>query len=218
MPEDLIKSKAAGQDVSAVVLAGGYSTRMKDFKPLLPLGGSTIVENTVNIFRNAGIRDITVVTGYRAEDLRAVLDRAGIRWVYNANYPEGMYSSVIAGVHSLRAGTKGFFLLPADMPLVKKDTIHSLLREYRENGTDIIYPVFNGKRGHPPFISLSLFSPILAWDGSGGLRALLAQYQDRVKHVEVQDEGILTDLDSPEDYTKLCRHFISCSSSGKTGF
>lgn len=74
MPEEFIKYKADGQNVSAIILAGGYSTRMKDFKPLLSLCGSTIIENTVNVFRNAEIKDIVVVVGYRAADMKDVFN------------------------------------------------------------------------------------------------------------------------------------------------
>lgn len=206
MPENILKNTAGG-DLSAIILAGGYSSRMQAFKPLLPLGGSTVLENTVKVFRDSGIQDITVVTGYRAEELEAVLDRAGVLWVYNKDYSEGMYTSVVAGVRSLHGGSGGFFLLPADMPLVKRSTIRALREAQNRNTSHVIYPVHNGRRGHPPFIPASLFSDILAWDGSGGLRALLSRHQDRVIHVETGDEGILTDIDTPEDYKRLRRMF-----------
>lgn len=205
MPEKIIVINSYVKTVSAIILAGGYSMRMKQFKPLLPLGDSTVIENTINVFRNSGVRDITVVIGYRAKDLIVLLDSMGVKWVYNQNYSEGMYSSVVAGVCSLPAYTDGFFLLPADMPLVKKDTIEELLRVYNSTKQDIIYPIYKGHRGHPPLISSNLFSAIKNWKGGGGLRALLSKYQQDATQVEVIDEGILTDMDTPEDYINLCK-------------
>jgi CTP:molybdopterin cytidylyltransferase MocA len=114
-----------------------------------------------------------------------------------------MYSSVVAGVNSLPVYMKGFFLLPADMPLVKKETIDEMLRVYNSTENDIIYPTYKGRRGHPPLISASLFPAIKNWDGCGGLRALLAQYQNDATQVDVTDENILTDMDTPEDYNKV---------------
>ena len=119
MQKNLTRINSNAKTVSAIILAGGYSMRMKQFKPLLPFGDSTIIENTINVFRKAGMCDITVVIGYRANDLKAILDRIGVKWVYNENYNKGMYSSVVAGVSSLPQCAEGFFLLPADMPLVK---------------------------------------------------------------------------------------------------
>ncbi|MGH4117319.1 nucleotidyltransferase family protein [Clostridium sp.] len=198
-----IRVNPYAKNLSAIILAGGYSKRMKQFKPLLPLGDSTIIENTINVFRNSGVDDITVVIGYRANDVKVVLDCMDVKWVYNQNYHEGMYSSVVAGVSSLPASINGFFLLPADMPFVKKETIEELLRVYNSTTYDIIYPTYKGHRGHPPLISERLFPAIKNWDGSGGLRALLSKYQEVSTQVEVTDENILTDMDTHEDYLKF---------------
>ena len=203
MTENLIRINPYVKAVSAIILAGGYSMRMKQFKPLLPLGDSTIIEKTINLFRNSGVNDITVVIGFRANDLKIVLDSIGVKWVYNQDYQQGMYSSVVAGVNSLPAYMKGFFLLPADMPLVKKETIEKMLRVYNSTEYDIIYPTYKGRRGHPPLISASLFPAIKDWDGCGGLRALLSQYQNGATQVDVTDQDILTDMDTPEDYNKV---------------
>ena len=151
--------------------------------------------------------DITVIIGYRAKELKTLLDSIGVKWVYNENYHEGMYSSVVAGVSSLSADRAGFFLLPADMPLVKQETIEELLRVYNSTEYDIIYPIYKGRRGHPPLISASLFPAIKNWEGCGGLRGLLSEYQEFATHVEVFDENILTDMDTPEDYINLCESF-----------
>lgn len=205
MPENLTRINPYSKPVAAIILAGGYSMRMKEFKPLLPLGDSTIIENTVNVFRKSGVNDITVVIGYRANDLKVILDRIGVKWVYNEKYHEGMYSSVVAGVSSLQDCAQGFFLLPADMPLVKPETIQKMLRVYNSTEYDIIYPVYKEHRGHPPLISRNLFPVIKNSDGCGGLRALLSEYQQFVAQVEVMDDGILTDMDTPEDYMKICK-------------
>ena len=210
MPENIIELDTYGKNISAIILAGGYSMRMKEFKPLLPLGDSTIIENTIKVFRNSGIHDITVVIGYRANDLKVLLDCIGVKWVYNENYHEGMYSSVVAGVNSLKDYTQGFFLLPADMPLVRKDTIEQLIKVYSNTEYDVIYPVYKGRRGHPPLISEKLFSAIKDWNGSGGLRGLLSKYQSASTQVEVMDENILMDMDTPEDYINICESYKSC--------
>lgn len=203
------KSKYSKKDLAAIIVAGGYSSRMNAFKPLLPLGESTVIETAINNFLEAGIDNIVVVIGFNADKLKPVLDQKGIKWVYNENYDDGMYSSILAGVKSLTEHVEGFFLLPADIPIVKYQTIDSLSQSHKKY--DIVYPVYGSRRGHPPLISSRLFTEILSFDGNGGLKTLLRKYNDTAHHVEVQDEGILLDMDTQEDYLMIRERLTSIS-------
>jgi len=196
------------KDLAAIILSAGFSSRMAAFKPLLPMGNSTVIETVINIFLQAGISDITVVLGHRADDLKPVVDRSHVWWIFNERYDEGMYSSVVSGVsglYSARAEVKGVFLLPVDMPLISCLTIKKITMAYSISGSHIFYPTYLKQRGHPPLIPSDLFSEILAWNGPGGLRSFLERYEARASGVEVQDKGILMDIDTPEDYSEICR-------------
>ncbi len=186
--------------VAALILAAGYSSRMGAFKPLLPLGGSTVIERAVGSFVQAGVRDVRVVLGHKAEALHPILGRLGVRPILHANYEAGMFSSVVAGVSSLDADTAGFFVLPVDTPLVKPRTIRALSQAFQATRSRIIYPCFLQQRGHPPLIPASYIPEILTWARPGGLRALLDEHRDASIDLEVADQGILLDLDTPEDY------------------
>jgi putative nucleotidyltransferase with HDIG domain len=105
----------------------------------------------------------------------------------------------------LPADIDACFLLPADIPLVRPSTVITITEYYRSNRPSIIYPVFQGQHGHPPLIARSLFAEILAGDGAGGLRALLQHHQADASEVEVFDEGVLLDMDTPEDYERLVK-------------
>ena len=194
------------EHLAAVILAAGYSSRMAAFKPLLPLGRSTVIETAISTFLYANIKDITVILGHRADDLKPVLDRSNVRWIYNERYDDGMYSSLISAISelSLRTEVKGIFLLPADMPLVRALTIEKIAMAYSRSGSHIFYPTYLKQRGHPPLILSDLFSDILDWKGPGGLQSFLEQHEERACEVEVQDEGILMDIDTPEDYSEIC--------------
>ena len=196
------------EDLAAVILSAGYSSRMAAFKPLLPLGHSTVIEIVISTFLQAGISDITVVLGHRADDLKPLLDRSHVRWIVNERYDEGMYSSVVSGVSGLcaaRADVKGVFLLPVDMPLISSFTIKKITMAYSRSGSHIFYPTYLKQRGHPPLIPSDLFPEILAWNGPGGLQSLLERHEARACEIEVQDQGILMDIDTPEDYSEICR-------------
>lgn len=181
---------------------------MAAFKPLLPLGRSTVIESAIATFRQAGIGDITVVLGHRADDIKPVLDCSHVRWIYNERYEEGMFSSVISGLYSLSAGLKGVFILPADMPLVRSLSIKKITMAYRLLGSRIFYPAHLKQRGHPPLIPSDLFPAILSWKGPGGLRSFLAGHDELASEVEVDDNGILMDIDTPEDYSNICSLYM----------
>jgi pyruvate formate-lyase/glycerol dehydratase family glycyl radical enzyme len=158
-------------NVSAVILAAGFSRRMGFFKPLAPLNGTTVIERSIRSAKAAGIWEIVVVTGYGRETLEPVILRNGAKPVFNSRFPEGMYSSVQAGAASLSPASRAFLILPADCASVRPSTIRLLAARASYRG--IIHPVFLGERGHPPVIGASFIPHILTFEGEGGLRGFL---------------------------------------------
>lgn len=195
--------------IVALILAAGLSSRMGEFKPLLPINGATVIESAVNCFRQAGISDIRVVVGHQAEQLMPVLQSLGVRPVLNENFASGMFSSIMAGLQTFASAADGFFLLPGDMPLVKSCTLEKLMKAYFRTNCPIIYPTFLGRRGHPPLISHKCFQTLLSWQGPENLRLLLQQFEQDAYHVPVMDQAILLDMDTPVDYEKLLRSTLS---------
>lgn len=196
------------EKIATLILAAGRSSRAGHFKPLLPLGGRTVIETILHSYSAAGISDILVVLGHRAEDIKPVLDAHGVQWIVNAQYELGMFSSIQTGVERLPPEYAAFFLQPADIPLVRPETILSLLSARRENRASIYYPCHHGRRGHPPLICSSLFPAIETFDEPGGMRALLSRYRNDAINVNVDDPGIHIDIDTPEDYERILRHAL----------
>jgi CTP:molybdopterin cytidylyltransferase MocA len=191
---------------AAIILAGGLSSRMKQFKPLLPLGDATITDHIISIFQSVGI-DVFLVVGHRHEEIKAHIKKQDIIIVYNPDYEQGMFSSIQAGIWQLRPGYQAFFILPVDIPLVRTTTLQRLMEAAKENPGKIIYPAFKGKRGHPPLIPTSLIPAILGWRKNGGLKAVLKSYEKLALEVPVPDSNILFDIDTPEDYQELLKHY-----------
>jgi molybdenum cofactor cytidylyltransferase len=196
----------AGSDpadaIAAIVLAAGFSSRMGAFKPLLPFGGRTVIGHVVASLREAGVRRIHVVTGHSALLLKMHLKSLGVKAVHNANYAEGMFTSVQAGVASLPAQVEGFLLLPADVPLVRVQTIQRVHAVAAGLDAAIVHPTFRGERGHPPYVGRALFGEILKSDGEGGLRAVLTRHDAEAVSVPVIDRGCLQDMDCVGDYRR----------------
>ena len=84
------------KNIAALIPAAGYSSRMGLFKPLLPLSPSTLViERPIKVFYEAGIDDVRVVVGHKADLLQPLLKRLGARALFNENYARGMYSCLL---------------------------------------------------------------------------------------------------------------------------
>ena len=189
--------------VSAIVLAAGCSSRMGAFKPLLPLAGVSVVWRVAVALHQAGIEDVIVVTGHRAAELMPELVRYRLRHIVNEGYAAGMYSSVQAGVRALAADTAAFFLWPVDVPLVRSHSLRLMLRDYRQHGAAVTYPTFRGERGHPPLIASGLIPLIRTQERPEGLRGLLAEQETAARDVPVIDEGVVADMDTPDEYSNL---------------
>ena len=198
-----------GERICALIAAAGLSSRMGAFKPLLPLRGRTLIENTADAALSGGADCAVVVTGHRAAEVEAALAPFGgrVRCVRNPAYAQtDMLVSVRVGVRALPP-CGAFFLLPGDMPVIAPDTFRSLLAARAAERTDIVFPTLDGRRKHPPLIDARLIPAILSYDGEGGLRGLWARYEDSIRTVPVSDAGVRTDLDTPEDYQNCVSAF-----------
>lgn len=190
-------------NIGAIILAAGYSSRMNGgFKPLMPLGGRTLLAHCAQIFQGAGLGSITVVSGHRGEEVAAEAARLGLECLPNPRYDQGMFSSIRHAVARMQQ-LDGFFLLPVDIPLIYPATAARLIACF--DGQSVIVPVFNGQQGHPPLIPARLIPAILDHDGEGGLRTVLAARPQR--EIPVWDRGILMDADTPGDFAALETRF-----------
>lgn len=199
--------------INGLILAAGLSSRMGDFKPLMPLRGKTLIENSIDTMLLAGVSRIVVVLGHRGSDLEAILRSRylgdTILTVYNHEYATtDMLTSVKVGLAAMPA-CDAFFLLPGDMPVVEKETYLAVYRAMPETGGTITFPTLEGYRKHPPLIDQALISEILSYDGPGGLRGLWQRHEDKIETVAVDDIGCWTDLDTLTQY-------LSCINRYKT--
>jgi putative nucleotidyltransferase with HDIG domain len=154
-------------------------------------------------FLDAEIPEVIVVTGHRTQEIHRRLAPLAVRCVDNADFHQGMFSSVKAGIEALPGACKAFFVHPADIPLVRPHTIRRMAAAYEKFAPAILHPTFQDRRGHPTLVSSSLTNAILNWKGEGGLRAFLQEREDQSRELATADEGILLDMDMPEDY-----HFL----------
>ncbi|MCD8383994.1 MAG: nucleotidyltransferase family protein [Clostridiales bacterium] len=189
--------------LAGLVTAAGQSSRMGAFKPLLPLGEHTVIERTVSSLLTGGAGSVTVVTGYRGDEVEAVLSRRfgrQVSFIRNGDFAStDMLQSVRLGCGALPC-CDAFFLLPGDMPAVGEETFRLLADAWSETPDRVIFPTLNGRRKHPPLIPAAFLPEILSFHGEGGLRAFWGQLGGRLRTVPAEDPGTGLDLDTPEDY------------------
>jgi len=192
------------QRVAALILAAGLSSRMGELKPLLPLGDGNVLESTTASFFKAGVTDIYVVIGHAAARIRDNYKDAGrVHLIYNEVYEAGMLTSVQAGMRAMEEGISAFFMMPADYPLVNQKTIGSLARAFESAAASIIVPTFLGRTGHPCLISLRYREEILGGEFPHGMRTLLQRHEREILYLPVEDEAILWDMDTPDQYERM---------------
>lgn len=204
----------SGARFAAVILAAGLSSRMRQLKPLLPLGDATITDFAASTFHSLHV-DVFLVVGYRKEEVVPGIKTHGITIVYNPDFEEGMFTSIQAGIRRLQYEHQAFFILPVDIPLVTRTTIKQMINAGVDNPGCVIYPTFEGKRGHPPLIPSVLIPEILSWQQEGGLKTFLQSYEKNAMDVPVNDSFILFDVDTPEDYKKLLKYYQNYNDTAK---
>jgi len=193
-----MSKKAAG-----LILAAGLSSRMGELKALLHFGEDTLIERQIKSFIRAGISEVFVVCGYRADEIKAVIKDYPVHVVVNGNYAKGMLSSIKTGLEAVNRGSYDcIILLPVDYPLIQPYTIEMLVSKFSTGRTDIVYPSYNYKKGHPILISAGLIDEILAYDGEGGLKSILKKYEKEAEYVEAGNASVLIDIDTRQDYIK----------------
>lgn len=195
------------KNMAAIIVSGGYSSRMGSFKPFLKFGEKSAIETVIDTYESAGVKDVIVIAGHKGDEVAEKLKGSGVVCVQNENYAEGMFTSVVKGIKALDTGVSAFFMQPVDIPLVKSHTIETLGNRYQECGKGIIYPEFRRKAGHPPLIDCRYCEAILNSDGEGGLKRVLAAYEEDSICVPVSDKAVLMDMDTKKDYEMLLEYY-----------
>ncbi|MDO4869856.1 MAG: histidine phosphatase family protein [Bacillota bacterium] len=192
----------------AVILAAGLSSRMKEFKPLLPVDGRTAIEGLAESAKGAGIDKIIVVTGHKREDLRDVIRKHELTEAFNPDYEQGMFTSIRRGLKQasevMDGESRGVFLIPVDCPLISINVLRSVMDAA---GNNFAVPTYEGKKGHPLFIPREFMDDVISYDGAGGLKAITDRHWDRMDRVPVSEEGCIMDMDTPEGYEEI-RRFV----------
>ena len=191
--------------VSAIVLAAGLSSRMGRVKQLLLLARKPVIRHCLDALLDSGIRDILVVIGPQHEEIVKRLQGLPVRIAVNETPNSEMADSLRIGLRALGLAQTGVLVCLSDHPLVSAMTIRALADAYRDSPDRIIIPVYGGRRGHPALFPIAMISDIFS---GMTLRDIVQNNSRSVLTINVDDEGVLLDLDTEEDYRAMQKKFM----------
>ena len=191
--------------IAGIILAAGASSRMGSPKALLDYRGETFVERLVNLLSRV-CDPVIVALGHHAAAIRARVERSA-QMVINPDPDRGQLSSLQAALAAIPAEAEGFLFIPVDCPAVELATVRRVAAafESRKPETLLVIPRIGDKRGHPVFAVRSLAEELLALPPTGQARDVVHGHRAQTEYVNVDDPGILTDVDDLEAYRKLMR-------------
>ena len=186
--------------INAVVLAAGQSKRMGKPKALLRFSNETFLGHIVSVLNRSLTNRVTVVLGAHRELIEKSAKLSGANVVINSNYEQGQLSSLAAAIDSTPKDTEAMLVCLVDMPFITELTVNHIIREFKATHRPIVLPVFNGRRGHPVLFAKSLFEELRSAPPEQGARYVVHANEEKVLEVQAPDDGIITSIDTPDDY------------------
>ena len=199
--------------IVGAVLAAGMSSRMGRPKALLRgTGGETFVGMLAASLIQGGVSEVLVVGRPEDSPLRTEVERlrsagagrTAVAFIENRNAASGQLSSVLAALDAAEArAADALLVVPVDVPLVTSRTVARLLELLRVTPAPIVRAAYEGRHGHPVIFTRAVFDELRRADPAVGARAVVRAHAGDVVDLEVDEPGVVEDVDTPEDYRRL---------------
>ncbi|MFQ5851405.1 MAG: NTP transferase domain-containing protein [Candidatus Binatia bacterium] len=192
--------------ITAIVLSAGESCRMGTPKALLPVDDIPFIERIISVLKSTRVGRIVVVLGHNADEIRRKMEYLPVSIVVNRDYAQGQLSSLHTALNSLGEGkVDGVLVHLVDHPFLSGSLVDELIERFYASGKLIVIPRFKGKRGHPVIFSSVLFPELLAAPLDQGARSVVYAHRGDTLEIDTQEEGVVLDIDTPEEYRKRLR-------------
>jgi molybdenum cofactor cytidylyltransferase len=181
---------------------------MGQSKALLPLQNKPALLRCLTSLLHGSVWEIIVVLGPEGEAAASLLKDMPIKIMFNTLPQSDMAKSVRLGFQAMNQQSAGALICLVDHPLVQPDTLKHLVAKGLEAPDRIIIPTFQGRRGHPTLFPKAWLAEI--YQGFN-LREIIGRHPDKVTLLPVADEGVVLEMDTPEDYREICRRLEETS-------
>jgi CTP:molybdopterin cytidylyltransferase MocA len=173
---------------------------MGRLKALLPFGEKTVIEQVIQSLLHAELAAVTVVLGYRAADIAAVIQSWPVHMLHNPDYQHGMTTSVQVALRDIRPIPDAYLLALVDQPHIAPALVRQLLAAWAHTAKGILIPTYGGKRGHPIILARRYRQDILALGPDQGLHLVTRGHPEDTLEIPVDTDDILRDMDYQADY------------------
>ena len=189
--------------VAGLILSAGKSERMGRPKALLRFRGSCFLTHILKEAASSRLTDVKVVLGHDAQAILQELPEIEPRTIFNRQYGRGQLSSLQCGLEHFRSHSlDGVMVFLIDHPMIHHRLINRLLDAFSENDSPIVIPSFSRRRGHPMIFGADVFGELLSEPLEEGAVSVVRKHEHQILHLEVDDPGVLVDIDTPEAYEK----------------
>ncbi|MEM3794232.1 MAG: molybdenum cofactor cytidylyltransferase, partial [Thermoprotei archaeon] len=192
--------KSGKMDFGCLILAAGESRRMGTQKLLLEVQGKPILQHVIDTASTIGFPELVVVIGSQSDKIISKINFGSVKIVINNEYRAGLSSSLKLGLKSFTSNPDAYMVMLGDMPFIRPDTLRKLLEEHAKTDPFMSIPVYREKRGNPVIISRRAVKEVETLSGDSGARQLLERHPHEVMWIQVDDEGVILDVDTQEDY------------------
>ena len=175
---------------------------MGQLKQLLPLGNKPVIRHCLDNLVAAGIKNTVVVIGRGGSEMLDSMKDLPVRIVFNENPESEMVESVRIGLRTLTPSSSGVLIHLSDHPLVSVGTLRSIIQYHLEIPDKIIVPFYKGKRGHPSLFPKPVIDEV--FEGRN-LRDIINRDSSRIRFLNIDDEGVILDMDTKEDYDEILK-------------
>ena len=190
----------APTSMAGIIPCAGASARMGTSKALMDAGGRSFLAATVGSLIAGGCEPVVVVLAAGQDHEERKAKDAGGLPLLNPDPGEGPITSLRVALAALQGTVEAVAFLPVDHPRVRPETVAQLRESFLGSDAPLALPVYEGKRGHPALFRRTLFAELTDPSLQGGARTVVHAHLDAALLVEVDDPGVVTDIDTPEAY------------------
>ncbi len=195
---------AAIDNVYAVILAAGASSRMGSPKQLLIWQDRPFLAHAIGSARSVLAERIVVVLGANAEAIKAAIDLYDVSVALNPDWADGMAGSIRAGIQALPAKADAVLLMLCDQPLINAAHLQSLLQAWQHAPERIVVSQYAESFGVPAVFPAAYFAQLAGLTGDLGAKPLLMQFEETLVKVPLREAEL--DIDTQGDYQRFHAH------------
>ena len=171
-------------------------------KALLDFRGETFLDRLIRVLGSA-CDPVIVALGYHADQIRAAVKPGDVRFVTNPDPSRGQLSSLQTALAAIPSDADGFLFQPVDCPAPEPETVRRIVAALHSSGSVLVIPRYERQRGHPVAARRELISEFLALPPEAQAKDVVHRHVNRTYYLDVDDPGILSDIDDPEAYRVL---------------